>query len=142
MKSERKTGRRHRPPVVALATAALGAAIPAAAGPRLLLPEPAIAGHHYGVAAAWPADRSEPVPAAAKIANSKLLPTVQHRVTKLQPTRQERRFDEVGWVTSATKSTRLAKEIALGFVKRGYNSPGTNLQAASLPVAVVELPFV
>jgi|GraSoiStandDraft_16_1057320.scaffolds.fasta_scaffold2300377_2 hypothetical protein len=63
-----------------------------------------------GVAAAWPADRSEPVPAAAKIANSKLLPTVQHRVTKLQPTRQERRFDEVGWVTSLVAAKRLGRE--------------------------------
>lgn len=49
---------------------------------------------------------------------------------------------DVGWITSATKSARLGKEIALGFVKRGYNSPGTNLQAADVPVAVVELPFV
>ena len=48
---------------------------------------------------------------------------------------------DVGWITSATKSARLGKEIALGYVKRGYNSPGTNLQAADVPIAVVELPF-
>jgi folate-binding protein YgfZ len=29
---------------------------------------------------------------------------------------------EVGWITSATHSERLGKEIALGFVKRGYNT--------------------
>jgi folate-binding protein YgfZ len=49
---------------------------------------------------------------------------------------------EVGWVTSATRSARLGKEIALGFVKRGYNDAGKNLSAAGIPVVVVELPFV
>lgn len=29
---------------------------------------------------------------------------------------------EVGWITSAIRSRRLEKEIALGFVKRGYNT--------------------
>src|SRR5947208_15209788 len=29
---------------------------------------------------------------------------------------------QVGWITSATRSERLGKEIALGFVKRGFNS--------------------
>jgi len=29
---------------------------------------------------------------------------------------------EVGWITSAIRSRRLEKKIALGFVKRGYNS--------------------
>ena len=49
---------------------------------------------------------------------------------------------KVGWITSATKSARLGKEIALGYVKRGYNDPGNNLSAAGVAVAVVELPFV
>jgi folate-binding protein YgfZ len=49
---------------------------------------------------------------------------------------------DVGWITSATKSARLGKEIGLGFVKRGYNDAGNNLSAAGIPVAVVELPFV
>jgi aminomethyltransferase len=49
---------------------------------------------------------------------------------------------DVGWITSAIKSARLGKEIALGYVKRGYNNAGKNLQAASVPVAVVKLPFV
>jgi tRNA-modifying protein YgfZ len=54
---------------------------------------------------------------------------------------------EVGWITSATRSERLGKEIALGYVKRGFNDPGTKLEALSLdqagaiPVKVVSLPF-
>jgi tRNA-modifying protein YgfZ len=53
-----------------------------------------------------------------------------------------------GWITSAIRSQRLDKEIALGYVKRGLNNPGTNLEAASLdktgtiPVQVVSLPFL
>ena len=53
---------------------------------------------------------------------------------------------EAGWITSATRSQQLGKEIALGYVKRGFNSPGTNLNALSpngaIPVEVVSLPFV
>lgn len=49
---------------------------------------------------------------------------------------------DVGWITSATKSARLGKEIALGYVKRGYNTAGTNLQAGGIPVEVVDVPFV
>jgi folate-binding protein YgfZ len=54
---------------------------------------------------------------------------------------------EVGWITSTTRSPRLGKEIALGYVKRGFNNPATNLEALSLdpagaiPVEVVSLPF-
>ena len=55
---------------------------------------------------------------------------------------------EVGWITSATHSERLGKEIALGFVKRGFNSSGSKLdalkpQAQSVPtrVEIVDLPF-
>jgi len=52
---------------------------------------------------------------------------------------------EIGWITSAARSARLEKEIALGFVKRGFNSIGTRLQTlppeSSAPVTVVELPF-
>jgi tRNA-modifying protein YgfZ len=57
---------------------------------------------------------------------------------------------EVGWITSATRSK--AQEIALGYVKRGFNSDGTKLGAATsgnlgseapqpIPVKVVSLPF-
>jgi folate-binding protein YgfZ len=53
---------------------------------------------------------------------------------------------EAGWITSATRSQQLGKEIALGYVKRGFNDPGTNLNALSpngaIPVEVVSLPFV
>ena len=53
---------------------------------------------------------------------------------------------EVGWITSATRSTRLGKEIALGYVKRGFNNPAANLNAlspdAGIPVEVVSLPFL
>jgi tRNA-modifying protein YgfZ len=57
---------------------------------------------------------------------------------------------KVGWITSATRSKRLEKEIALGYVKRGFNNIGTNLDAfapeeaaviKSFRVAVAPLPF-
>jgi folate-binding protein YgfZ len=57
---------------------------------------------------------------------------------------------EVGWITSAARSERLGKEIALGYVKRGFNTPGANLDAfaskdsgavVSIPVELVPLPF-
>jgi folate-binding protein YgfZ len=53
---------------------------------------------------------------------------------------------EAGWITSAARSTRLGKEIALGYVKRGFNNPATNLNALSpgapIRVEVVSLPFL
>jgi len=57
---------------------------------------------------------------------------------------------EAGWVASATRSERIGKEIALSYVKRGFNNVGTKLEAfaperadaARLPVEVVSLPFV
>ena len=57
---------------------------------------------------------------------------------------------DAGWITSATRS-RLEKEIALGYVKRGFNLSGTRLQAvhperspgaAAIPVEVVQVPFI
>jgi glycine cleavage system aminomethyltransferase T len=51
----------------------------------------------------------------------------------------------MGWITSATRSDSLGKEIALGFVKRGANEAGTKLAARGAEgarmVEVVELPF-
>jgi folate-binding protein YgfZ len=53
---------------------------------------------------------------------------------------------EAGWITSAIRSQ--GREVALGYVKRGFNSPGTKLEALSLdpatpiPVEVVSLPFL
>ena len=60
---------------------------------------------------------------------------------------------EVGWITSATHSQRMGKEIALGYVKRGFNSVGAKLDALvaadfatqkpnTISVEVVPLPFV
>jgi glycine cleavage system aminomethyltransferase T len=58
---------------------------------------------------------------------------------------------EVGWITSAARSPRLEKEIALGYVKRGFNSLGSRLQALppeasgadiGVPVELVAVPFV
>ena len=63
---------------------------------------------------------------------------------KLFPMEAEKK--EVGWITSAARSSRLGKEIGLGYVKRGFNSTGSKLEARSaentpLPVEVVDLPF-
>ena len=55
---------------------------------------------------------------------------------------------EAGWISSATQSDRLGKQIALGYVKRGFNDDGSRLLArldpdsSAVPVAVVTLPFV
>ena len=48
---------------------------------------------------------------------------------------------EAGWITSAASSIRLGREIALGYVKRGFNETGTRLLAAGIPVEVSALPF-
>lgn len=58
---------------------------------------------------------------------------------------------EVGWITSATRSPRLEKEIALGYVKRGFNSlasrfraipPENSGGATNIAVELVAVPFV
>jgi folate-binding protein YgfZ len=49
---------------------------------------------------------------------------------------------EAGWVTSATRSERLGKQIGLGYVKRGFNTPGTQLVAGTIAVEVTALPFL
>ena len=68
---------------------------------------------------------------------------------KLAATGEESK--EAGWITSATRSERLGKEIALGYVKRGFNSVGAHLDAfasensdaaAVVRVEVVPIPFV
>jgi folate-binding protein YgfZ len=48
---------------------------------------------------------------------------------------------DAGWITSATNSDRFG-EIALGFVKRGFNETGTRLLAGDVPVQVAPLPFI
>jgi folate-binding protein YgfZ len=66
---------------------------------------------------------------------------------KLSATGEKNR--EAGWITSATRSDRLGKEIALAYVKRGFNSVGTRLEAIKVEdpsiipdVEIVDLPFV
>jgi folate-binding protein YgfZ len=58
---------------------------------------------------------------------------------------------DVGWITSAVRSPRLGKEIALGYVKRGFTSAGSRFQARSpedsvgdisVPVELVAVPFI
>jgi folate-binding protein YgfZ len=49
---------------------------------------------------------------------------------------------EIGWITSATRSDRLGKEIALGYVKRGSNEDGMHLLARGNRVQIVPLPFI
>jgi folate-binding protein YgfZ len=49
---------------------------------------------------------------------------------------------EAGWVTSATRSERLGKQIGLGYVKRGFNVAGTQLVAGTIAVEVTALPFL
>ena len=55
---------------------------------------------------------------------------------------------EAGWITSATRSERLGREIALSYVKRGFNSTATRLEAIKpenpsiiARVEIVDLPF-
>jgi tRNA-modifying protein YgfZ len=50
---------------------------------------------------------------------------------------------ECGWITSAAMSEQLGKQIGLGYIKRGFNAPGTQLTAAgAIPVEVTALPFL
>ena len=58
---------------------------------------------------------------------------------------------EAGWITSATRSDRNGKEIALGYLKRGFNKPGIKVNAIApensgaasvIPIEVVPLPFL
>jgi tRNA-modifying protein YgfZ len=63
------------------------------------------------------------------------------------PTSEEKK--SVGWITSAAVSEKLGKQVALGFVKRGFNATGTRLEAINphdpaspnVAVVVVDLPF-
>jgi folate-binding protein YgfZ len=64
------------------------------------------------------------------------------------PTKGDKLFrdgKEVGYITSAAKSPTLAANIALGYVRREANSPGTELilrtTTGETKVSVVELPF-
>jgi folate-binding protein YgfZ len=78
--------------------------------------------------------------------NKRLCGLVSLSGAPLQPemrlTRASEPGKDAGWITSATKSGRLGKEIALGYVKRGYNTIGSHLQAGDVPVEIVALPFL
>ncbi|HKS30337.1 MAG TPA: aminomethyltransferase family protein [Pyrinomonadaceae bacterium] len=53
---------------------------------------------------------------------------------------------EIGWITSAARSPRLNRMVALGYVKYDYLKPGTTLRVisndAEIEAQVSELPFV
>jgi glycine cleavage system aminomethyltransferase T len=54
---------------------------------------------------------------------------------------------EVGWITSAAISERVGRQIALGYLKRGFQTPGLELNATSpagetAVVVVTPLPFI
>ena len=87
--------------------------------------------------------------------NKRLCGLVSLSGTPLQPGMRlaaaEDEGKEVGWITSARHSPRLGKEIALGYVKRGFNAAGSRLHALSpensgdvikIPVELVALPFI
>jgi aminomethyltransferase len=60
---------------------------------------------------------------------------------KLLPSEGENK--DVGWITSAARSPRLEKEIALGYAKRGFNAIGSHLRTdANVLVEIVPIPFV
>lgn len=78
--------------------------------------------------------------------NKRLCGLVAKGVAPLLPaTRLTTTWDEsrdVGWITSSDHNQRLQKFIGLGLVKRGFNTPGTQLRMAGSLVEVVPLPFV
>jgi aminomethyltransferase len=53
---------------------------------------------------------------------------------------------EMGWITSAALSPGLGRPIALGYVRRECNAPGSKVAVragdATLDAEVVALPFV
>ena len=48
----------------------------------------------------------------------------------------------IGRITSVTFSPRLGSPLALAYLKRGYDEPGTQLDSEAGPVEVVQLPIV
>jgi hypothetical protein len=47
---------------------------------------------------------------AGSIPDSKVVSTVQSKVRKLEPSKADRRFDQIGWVNSLTEATKLSKQ--------------------------------
>lgn len=60
---------------------------------------------------------------------------------EMRLTREAEPEKDAGWITSAATSARLGREIALSYVKRGFNDGGARLLAAGIPVEVSPLPF-
>jgi folate-binding protein YgfZ len=62
--------------------------------------------------------------------------------------RDESEGKDVGWITSVTMSARVGRQIALAFIKRGYQDVGGKLDAAgpdggeTVQVEIATLPFV
>ncbi len=50
------------------------------------------------------------VAAETFLKDDKLVTTVEEKVHKLQPTRAEKRFDEIGWAPSLLEAETLAKQ--------------------------------
>jgi tRNA-modifying protein YgfZ len=48
---------------------------------------------------------------------------------------------EVGQITSSVRSPLMGAAIALAYIKRGCQEPGTRLEAANYPAVVMNLPF-
>jgi folate-binding protein YgfZ len=87
--------------------------------------------------------------------NKRLCGLISVSGAPLQPglrlTPNEGSGQDVGWITSAVRSPRLGQEIALGYVKRGFHSTGSRLEARSaedspgglnITVELVAVPFV
>ena len=88
--------------------------------------------------------------------NKRLCGLVSVAGTPLQPGMRlaapgEDESKEAGWITSAARSPRLGKEIALGYVKRGFDAVGSRFRAlppensgddVGVPVELVAVPFV
>jgi glycine cleavage system aminomethyltransferase T len=54
---------------------------------------------------------------------------------------------EVGWITSVVTSERVGRQIALGYLKRGFQTAGLQLRAVAdsgetAAVEVAALPFI
>ena len=67
-------------------------------------------GKHGRIAAAAVLAAGCVAPAEVWLKDDKLVTAVEKRVHSLQPSRQERRFDEVGWAPDILAAEALAKE--------------------------------
>jgi hypothetical protein len=47
---------------------------------------------------------------AGTMADQKVVPWVQGKVRKLEPKQADRRFDQIGWVSTVTEALKLSKQ--------------------------------